>query len=296
MYAQGALAVVFAAIVWSMDGLLRQGLFSVPSMLVVALEHALDTVIFAPFVVLGWKHVRAMRPREWGIMIGLSGVSGLLALFLYTKALSYVGYAPLSVVILLQKLQPFFTIACAAAVLRERLTARFFATAFVAVAAGYLVTFGWHLPTGPGDARTVVAALMAVGAAACWGSSTVFSKYLLRELPATVATGVRVAITAAMAGVMAVALGQSADVAALEGSQWLALAAIACSAGGVGLAIYYWGLRRIPASHSCIYELMWPVSAIAIDYVANGTVLSVAQLFGAVVLVGAMLSLPRGTA
>lgn len=274
-----------------MDGLLRQGLYSLPSMLVVALEHALDTVLFAPFVLFGWKHVRAMRAREWGIVIGLSAISGLLALFLYTKALSYVGYAPLSVVILLQKLQPFFTIATAALVLRERLTARFLFAAGIAIAGGYLVTFGWRLPTWQGDS-TAIAGLMAVGAAACWGSSTVFSKYLLRELPATVATGVRVVITAAMASVLAVALGQSGAAFALQESQWLALLLIACSAGGVGLAIYYWGLRRIPASHLSIYELMWPISAIVIDYAVSGVVLSIEQLIGAAILVAAMLSLP----
>ncbi len=295
MYVQGALAIVFAAILWSMDGLLRQGLYTVPSMLVVALEHALDTIIFAPFVVVGWKHVRSMTAKHWIIIISLSAVSGLLALFLYTKALAYVGYAPLSVVILLQKLQPFFTIATAALFLKERLTAQFWYAAIAASIGGYLVTFGLHVPMWGADVLTALAGAMAVGAAACWGSSTVFSKYLLRDLPAAVATGVRVAVTAVMASALALALGQWDAAVALQPLQWGALALIACSAGGVGLGIYYWGLRCVPASHSCIYELMWPISAMVIDYVVNGILLSPVQLLGACVLIGAMLSLPRKT-
>lgn len=293
MYAQGALAIVLAAVLWSMDGLIRQGLYTVPSMLVVTLEHALGTLLYAPFVIAGWKHVRAMSPRQWILMIGICVVSGMLALFLYTKALAYVGFVPLSVVILLQKLQPFFTIGTASVVLRERPTPRFVATAIIGSIGGYFVTFGWNLPVWSEDHATVLAALMAVGAAACWGSSTVFSKYLLTDLPVTVATGLRLLLTTFIAGTFAVALGQYDAAASLEPMQWGALLLIACSAGGVALGIYYWGLRRVPASHSCIYELMWPISAMIIDYAVNGILLSPTQLVGAAVLIGAMLSLPR---
>jgi drug/metabolite transporter (DMT)-like permease len=293
MYAYGALAIVFAAILWSADGFLRQGLYTVPSMLVVVIEHALGTLLYLPFVLAGWKHVRAMTPKQWGVLLWLCAVSGMLALFLYTKALSNVGYVPLSVVVLLQKLQPFFTIACAALVLRERVTARFVLTALVAAAGGYLVTFGLHVPAWSNDNATISAALMAVGAAACWGSSTVLSKYLLDAGPTTVITGLRLFLTTLLASAFALALGQYSAMAALEPSQWWSLVLIACTAGGVALGIYYWGLKRVPASHSAIYELTWPISALAFDYAFRGVFLSPAQLLGAVVLIGAMLSLPR---
>ena len=293
MYAQGALAIVFAAVLWSMDGLIRQGLYTVPSMLVVTIEHAFGALLYAPLVLAGWKGIRAMRPNQWALLVGICAVSGMLALFLYTKALAYVGFVPLSVVVLLQKLQPFFTIGTASIVLRERPTKRFLAAALVACVAGYFVTFGWNAPVWSQDRATVLAGLLAVGAAACWGSSTVFSKYLLTDLPPVVTTGLRLAITTVIAGAFALALGQYEAAAAMEPIQWGALLLIACSAGGVALGIYYWGLRRVPASHSCIYELEWPVSAIAIDYFYHGVTLSLPQLLGAAVLVGAMLSLPR---
>ncbi len=293
MYAAGALAVVGAAILWSMDGFLRQGLYVVPSMLVVALEHLLGTLLYAPFVVMGWKHVRALKRSDWFTLLWLCAVSGMLALFLYTKALSYVGFVPLSVVVLLQKLQPFFTIGCAAVLLRERITARFVVAAVVASMGGYLVTFGANVPTWSGDRAVILAALMAVGAAACWGSSTVLSKRLLNTAPTVVITGLRLGITTLLAGAFALALGQYPALVTLEISQWGALLLIACSAGGVALGIYYWGLRRIPASHACIYELAWPISAVLLDYAFRGVLLSPVQLLGAAILIVAMLSLPR---
>lgn len=293
MYAMGALAVVGAAVLWSMDGFLRQGLYAVPSMLVVALEHLLGTLLYAPFVLAGWKHVRALKRSDWFILLWLCAVSGMLALFLYTKALSFVGFVPLSIVVLLQKLQPFFTIACAAILLRERVTARFVLSAIVASIGGYLVTFGASVPSWTSDRTVIAAALMAVGAAACWGSSTVLSKRLLNTAPTVVITGLRLCVTALLAGAFAFALGQYPAMAALEPSQWGSLLLIACSAGGVALGIYYWGLRRIPASHACIYELAWPISAVLLDYAFRGVLLSPAQLLGAAVLIVAMLSLPR---
>ena len=293
MYAAGALAIVLAAILWSGDAFLRQELYTVPSMLVVALEHALGTLLYAPFLAIGWKHVRAMTLKEWGILLYLCAVSGLLALFLYTKALAYVGFVPLSVVVLLQKLQPFFTIGCASVVLRERITPRFIAATLVASVGGYLVTFGLHVPVWSDDRTTIAAALMAVGAAACWGSSTVISKYLLRTAPVAVITGLRLFLTTLLAGAFAFALGQYPAMVALEPIQWGSLALIACSAGGVALGIYYWGLRRVPAAHSAVYELAWPISAIVLDYAFRGVLLSPVQLLGGAVLIGAMLSLPR---
>ena len=45
------LAVVFAALLWSMDGFLRQELYSVSSFLVVTLEHALGALVFLPMLI-----------------------------------------------------------------------------------------------------------------------------------------------------------------------------------------------------------------------------------------------------
>lgn len=285
--------MVFAAILWSGDGFLRQGLYTMPSMLVVAIEHAIGALLYAPFVVSGWKHVRAMTPKQWGVLLWLCAVSGMLALFLYTKALSSVGYVPLSVVVLLQKLQPFFTIACAMLILRERVTPRFVLTALVAAVGGYLVTFGLNVPAWSDHRATITAALMAVGAAACWGSSTVLSKYLVSTAPTTVITGLRLSLTALLASAFALALGQYPAMVELELSQWGSLVLIACTAGGVALGIYYWGLKRVPASHAAIYELTWPVSALAFDYAFRGVLLTPVQLLGAAILIAAMFSLPR---
>ena len=49
--------------------------------------------------------------------------------------------------------------------------------------------------------------------------------------------------------------------------------------------LYYYGLKKIPASLATLCELAWPFSAVIFDYFFNHNVLSFTQIVGAVVLV-----------
>ena len=44
------LAVIFAALLWSVDALLRQSLYALPALLIVTIEHGVGTLIFIPFL------------------------------------------------------------------------------------------------------------------------------------------------------------------------------------------------------------------------------------------------------
>ena len=119
------------------------------------------------------------RYRLHGLWI--SFVGGILGTFFYTKALSYINYIDLSVVVLLQKLQPVFAIALAAIILREKLSQRFIGLAISALVGGYFVTFGTSSINDWND-KTIIAALLALLAAFAWGSSTVLGKHVLKHL------------------------------------------------------------------------------------------------------------------
>ena len=106
----GPAAIILAAVLWSFDGLLRQNLSGVPSLQVVLLEHAIGAVLLTPFLFKGWEEVRSLSNRGWVSVFWVSLFGGILGTFFYTKALGYVNYIDLSVVVLLQKFQPFFAI------------------------------------------------------------------------------------------------------------------------------------------------------------------------------------------
>ena len=112
-----ALAIIGAAILWSLDGLFRQHLYSVSSIYIVLIEHVFGALLFAPFLIKGWTEIRGQGRKTWMSILWVAVFGGLLGTFFYTKALSYVDYIDLSVVVLLQKFQPLFAITLAAVLL-----------------------------------------------------------------------------------------------------------------------------------------------------------------------------------
>lgn len=286
------LAVILAAFLWSLDGFLRQELYTLSAFLIVTLEHGLGALVLFPVLYRGRQEIFSINQRTWVSVIWISVCGGILGTFFYTKALSYVQYIDLSVVVLLQKFQPLFAIGLAAVILKEPITHRFIGLAGLALIGGFLVTFGGQ-PFSAWDDKTIIAALLALLAAFSWGSSTVLGKHALRRLSYPVVTALRLLVTFIVAAVVLASLHSVSLVADITLRQWAFILAIVFSTGMVALFIYYYGLNRIPASHATLYELMWPLSAVALDYFVRDRSLTLTQLFGAGLLLMAIILLPR---
>ena len=286
------LAVIFAALLWSIDGFLRQELYSISSFVIVALEHLIGGLFFLPLLFRNFSQLKKLGQREWISILWISICGGVLGTYFYTKALSYVNYIDLSAVVLIQKLQPLFAISLAGLILKERLSKRFIGLAFVAMVGGYLVTFGnqsfllW-------DDKTLIASLCALLASFCWGSSTVLGKHALRELSFGILTGLRLLITAIFTIFILVFTSATSELFNLTLEHYKIIVIIVFSTGAVALSIYYYGLKRLPASHTTIYELAWPLSAVFLDWSLRGSTLSPIQLLGAIILLGSMAILTR---
>ena len=234
------LAVVFAALLWSVDGFLRQELYSISSFLVVTLEHAFGALLFLPFLIKAWPEIKKLGQRGWISVLWISICGGILGTYFYTKALSYIDYIDLSVVVLLQKLQPIFAISLAAIILKEKLTQRFIGLALVAMLGAYLVTFG-TTSIADWDDKTLIAALLATLAAFSWGSSTVLGKHALNRLPFTAVTALRLSLTAVFALIIFTVTSDGFGTLDLTTHQWRNLIIIVMSTGAVALFIYYLG-------------------------------------------------------
>ena len=286
------LAVVFAALLWSADGFLRQELYSISSFLVVTLEHAFGALLFLPFLIKTWPEIKKLGQRGWISVLWISICGGILGTYFYTKALSYIDYIDLSVVVLLQKLQPIFAISLAAIILKEKLTQRFIGLALLAMLGAYLVTFG-TTSIADWDDKTLIAALLATLAAFSWGSSTVLGKHALNRLPFTAVTALRLSLTAVFALIIFTVTSDGFGTLELTTHQWRNLVIIVMSTGAVALFIYYFGLKHMQASHATVYELAWPLSAVFLDWIIRGHMLGFAQIIGAILLLGSMILLTR---
>jgi drug/metabolite transporter, DME family len=291
----GSAAVVVAALLWSVDGLLRRHLYSLPAPVIVFWEHAFGFILLLPIIAWSWRAFKKLTRRQWLAIAGVSLLSGAVGTILYTAALGRIQYIPFSVVILLQQLNPIFAIAASALLLREPLTRRFVSLSIVALVAAYFATFPditINFSTGKG---TTIAALFAVGAAASWGISTAFSKYALKGTSSLHITAARFGITPLFALLFAGLSGSAGTIGTITFEQFKYLVVITFSTGLVALIIYYFGLKRVRASRAAILELAWPASAVVIGYIWLHQGLTWTQGIGALVLTGTILLIARDT-
>ena len=289
----GPFLIFIAAVLWGLDGLLRSTLYSLPPITIVFYEHLIGLIILAPFLIKFWKKEKLTK-HEWGAITLVALLSGVLGTLFFTAALLKTGFISFTVVYLLQKLQPIFTLVTASLVLKERITKKYFLWAGLALVAGYFVTFPGGIVHFENDSEYLWAALFALLAAIAWGSSTAFSRFTLLNHSNTYITGLRFLLTVPMAFILLFPLGAAASLPSVTGMQLLTLVAVALSTGMFALWIYYRGLKTTPASVSTIIELAFPLTAVAIDYF-RGTTLAPEQYVAGAVLLFAMYQVSRLT-
>lgn len=290
----GPLLVIIAALLWSVDGILRISLYALPPAVIVFYEHILGAIVLLFLASKWFSDLKKMTKKEWIAIIIVSIFSGALGTILYTAALGKVNYTQYSVVVLLQQqLQPIWAIATAAILLKEKLTKQFFLWAGLALISAYFVTFKdlqVNLNTGSG---TAIAGLFALLAGLMWGSSTAISKYVLNKVSFLTGTALRFLLAPIFALMIVFASGQQAALLTLNQFQWLTLLLITFSTGMVALAIYYYGLKKTPAKVTTFCELVWPASAIFIDYFYYHKSLSLTQILGVAVLLFAIYNITK---
>jgi drug/metabolite transporter (DMT)-like permease len=296
----GAALICFAAALWGLDGVvLTPRLANLEVPFVVFLVHALPFALMQIFLFSSYRRLRRMNAKGWSALALVAFTGGFLGTMAIVKALFLVDFNQLSVVVLLQKLQPLFALALAAILLGERVSARFLAAAVVALAGAYLLTFGLSSPDATTNAISLKAALFAIIAAAAFGAATVLSKMLLSSLDFKDATFARYGMTAAMAFVYLGVRGIGLPFASVTGANWAIILIISLTTGSGAIFLYYYGLTRVRASVATICELCLPLSAVLLDYLVNGTILGPWQWVGAALLVSAILRitlLPANTA
>ena len=286
----GALAVCLAAALWGLDGVvLTPRLANLSVAFVVLLLHAVPFVLMQPVLWRRWVRIAGFDRRVWLVLLLVSLTGGLIGTVAIVKALFLVDFRQLSVVVLLQKLQPIFAILLAAVVLKETIDRRFVSWAAAAVGGGYLLTFGLSAPDLSGGAETLTAAGLAVLAAASFGAATVFGKLLLGEVDFLTATFARYGLTSVLALGFAVASGAGLPIAEVTRDNWIIVLIIALTTGSGAIFLYYWGLNQIRATVATICELCLPLSAVALDYLVNGARLGPWQWAGGTVLVASIL-------
>lgn len=273
--------VVLGAALWGVDPLFRIILLkSLTSSQIVLLEHVVLFLAAAPVL---WRHraeLKAVRLRQAAALLIVSWGGSAVATILFTKALSS---GDLNAVLLLQKLQPLFAIGLAAVILKERLPKNFGVLIVVALAGTYLLTFGWTIPFGHVNNFIGVSSLLALGAAALWGASTVMGRYLLGSMKYETVTSLRFILALPLLFV----------ITSMEGAPWQINGGLGASAaiginlllqallpGLLSMLLYYKGLNTTKASYATLAELSFPMTGILINWIVYNQLVTLPQIIG----------------
>ncbi len=288
----GAVSIAIAATLWGFDGIvLTPGLYNLDVKFVVFILHFLPFMLMSLFLYKRLKYFKFLNTQEKLALFLVALFGGALGTIFIVKALFLVNFKSLSIVVLLQKLQPVFAILLAAIILKEKPKKHFLLWAFIALIAGYFLTFGLTIPHIDKNKNTIMAAGLAVLAAFSFGSSTVFSKKILNKLDFVTATYFRYGMTTFIMFFIVLLTGHLWDFYLVTSKNWIYIIIIILTSGLGAIFLYYYGLKKVKAILSTIMELFFPVSAIFFDYVFNNHILSTVQWISAIILIAAIIKI-----
>lgn len=292
-YLLGVTFVVISAILWGVDGvILTPRLFNLPVPFVVYLLHLLPFVLMSVFFYKEYGNLKHFKKEDY-IGFGLIGLfGGALGTLAIVKALFLVNFQSLTVVVLLQKLQPVFAIILARIILKEKLGKNFLPWALAALVGGYFLTFGLNKPNIVVE-NYALASFYAVLAAFSFGSATVFGKFVLNRWSFKTALFYRYGFTTVIMLII-VAFTGVADFSLVTKANWVIFVIITFTTGAAAIALYYYGLKYITAQVATMCELAFPISSAILDYFINKTILSPIQWIAAIFMIFSIYRITKG--
>lgn len=285
----GVALVAAGAALWGTDGALRQPLVDTWSPWTIVLyEHVILVACVAYFVIRHRSQLSQLDRMGWLSLIAIAWGGSALATLAFTTAFEYGNP---NVVVLLQKTQPLWAIGAAAIVVKE-VPRPLILLVFIPAAIGtYLLSFGWQSPTDvySNDGK---AALLALIAAALWGSATAFGRRALRQIDSNMVTSMRFVLALPfLAFLVLVRGGSEFTPTGQSNGDWVRLLLLALFPGLIALLLYYRGLRTTPAPVATFAELAFPATALVVNYFYLGATIDFWQFVGLVVLWGTIAAL-----
>lgn len=265
--------VVAAAALWGTSALFRHGLADqIAPTTLVFYEHVILAAIMLPILLrIPWRRLTVLDVVSL-VVIG-AGASAL-ATVLFTASFRY---GAVNTSLLLQQLQPLVAVAAARLLLGERLTPRYLVYFALAMAAAWLITF-----SDPLDVRFEQAApaLLAGAAATLWALGTVLGRRMSSRLTFTELTAARFGVGLPAALLYATVFFGRGDPLAIGPADIGPLLGVVFVPGLLALLLYYRGLRRTPAALATLGELAFPASALIVNYLAFGEVVTFTEGLG----------------
>lgn len=281
-----ALCIWFSAALWGFDGVvLTPKLYNLDLNFVVFLLHLIPFILMNVFLWQEALKIKQFTTKQLSILTAIAFFGWILGTLSIVKAVFLVQFDGLSVVALLQKLQPIIAIALAYFFLKEKPTKHFLLWSLIAIIASYFLVFWLATPNFQSNPDYYKAIAFALVAAASFWSATVLGKYAVKDFSFQTVTYYRFGITALLMFFVVLVTGNIDLFDNITPVNWLVFFLIAFTTGSGAIFLYYYGLKRVNAMTATLCELMFPVSTLFFDFLVNGKLLSSVQVIAAIVIV-----------
>lgn len=309
----GIIFIILGTLMWSLDTLIRYPLLSqINADSIVFWEHMILVVLFLPFF-LYHNSFKSLWHKKNILPFFVIGVMGsALSTVAFTKAFSLINP---SLVILLQKLQPFVVIFLSWALLNEKFERHFFFYMGLSLIGAFCLSWpdmaGYFYAASTADFSSsavnlavhssMAGYLLTLVAVIGWGASTVFGKQLSNaHLKESTIMGGRFLygflglsvylILSVQNPMQKLTSASSQDVAA---EIFFKIFAMVLISGLAGMWFYYRGLKKVSAHVGALAELFFPFCAVTLNWIFLGQKLQLVQITGAVILITSVILLNR---
>ncbi len=295
---QGAIAIILAAIMWGIDGVLLTPNLLNNKGIPLNVSFVVFILHLLPFIIMNfiwYKSYKKLKFFTFRDVLDISLVAltgGALGTMCIVKALFLVNFQNLTIVALLQKLQPIFAILLSVIILKEKLPKRFYILSAITIIAGYIMTFSFNLPNKVSN-NVIQAASLALLAAFFFGSSTVLSKKILNKFSPSESTFFRYGFTTIIAFLIVLFSNKLNVIYTVPTKTWILFVIIAFTTGSGAILLYYKGLKNIKASSSSIYELFFPITTALLDYLINDNTMTWVQWIAAAIMVISIMQISK---
>lgn len=247
--------------------------------------------VFGAAALLAWAALAGrlgeLKLTRAGALAALG--SGVLVLANWALFFQAVAQTSIAVATVVFHVQPFWVMAIAAWRLGERVGPAQAAAAVVALG-------GLALATGLLDGAVDGVALDArylLGIALCLAASLSYAVVTLIAKAASGVTPLGLAFWQCTIGSVLALAGPIGHGMPGLGSAWLWLAGLGVLHTGLAYALLYGGMALLPAGRIAVLQFVYPATAIVVDVLVYGRVLSPVQLAGIAMMAAALWSVRR---
>lgn len=295
----GWILIVIAATMWGIDGILltpryfSYGFFDVK--FIVFVSHLVPTIILSILFFGEYKKIKYFEKNDfiyYGLIALFGGTIGTLSI---VKALQLSNFS-LSLVTVIQKMQPIFAVILAYFLLNEKPKKRFYIIFVITLISLYFLIFGLNNPTLL-PKNNLSAAFYSLLAAVSFGSSTVFGKKIVNKFSFVTTTFYRFLFTTIISGILLVIFSKSSIESAriyFSNSNIYTLTTIIAVYSLSAILLYYKGMITTKATYATICELAYPLSSVIVEAIVFKRILSSVQLLFAAILVISIFYLNLG--